>query len=90
MCSFRKYPHQLSVFAYLYLHHICMVCHHQDRCALAMFEILLHLHKSKEEDKDQESIQSSTIPDPGYQWESNKLTIRHHKREPRGQPFPSR
>ena len=28
--------------------------------------------------------------DPGYQWESNKLTIRHHKREPRGQPFPSR
>ena len=29
-------------------------------------------------------------PDPGYQWESNKLTVRHHKREPRGQPFPSR
>ena len=28
-----------------------------------------------------------TTPDPGYQWESNKLTIRHHKRE---QPFPSR
>ena len=25
-----------------------------------------------------------------HQWESNKLTIRHHKREPRGQPFPSR
>ena len=24
---------------------------------------------------------------PGYQWESNKLTVRHHKREPRGQPF---
>ena len=47
-------------------------------------------HYSKKEDKDQESIQSSTIPDPGYQFESNKLTIRHHKREPRGQPFPSR
>ena len=31
-----------------------------------------------------------TIPDPGYQWESNKLKIRHHKREPRGQPFPRR
>ena len=29
-------------------------------------------------------------PDPGYQWESDKLTVRHHKREPRGQPFPSR
>ena len=26
----------------------------------------------------EESIQSSTTSDPGYQWESNKLTIRHH------------
>ena len=43
--------------------------------------------KSKKEGKDQESIQSSTAPDTVYQWESNKLTIRHHKREPRGQPF---
>ena len=25
--------------------------------------------------KDQESIQSSTTPDPGYQWESDKLTL---------------
>ena len=25
-----------------------------------------------------------------YQWESDKLTVRHHKREPRGQPLPSR
>ena len=24
-----------------------MVCHHQDRCALEMFEILLHVHKRK-------------------------------------------
>ena len=39
---------------------------------------------------DQESIQSSTTPDPGYQWESDKLTVKHHKREPRGQPFLSR
>ena len=31
--------------------------------------------KSTKEGKDQESIQSSTTPDPGYQWESNKLTI---------------
>ena len=37
--------------------------------------------------KDQESIQSSTTPDPGYQWESDKLTIRHHKQEPRGKSF---
>ena len=40
--------------------------------------------------KDQESIQSSTTPDLGYQWESVKLTVIHNKREPRGQPFPSR
>ena len=43
------------------------------------------LMQSKENGKDQESIQSSTTPDPGYQWESNKLLVRHHKREPRGQ-----
>ena len=41
--------------------------------------------QSKKDGKDQESIQSSTTPGPGYQWESNKLTVRHHKREPRGQ-----
>ena len=28
--------------------------------------------------------------DPGYQWKRDKLTVRHHKREQRGQPFPSR
>ena len=44
-------------------------------------------HLSKKEDKDQESIQSSTTPDPGYQWEWDNFTIRHHKRGPRGQPF---
>ena len=45
------------------------------------------LIQSKKGAKDQESIQSSTTPDPGYQWESNKLTVtcRHHKRELRGQ-----
>ena len=48
------------------------------------------LYRSKKENKDQESIQLSTTPDPGYQWESDNVTIRHHKREPRGQPFPSR
>ena len=39
------------------------------------------LIQSKKDGKDQKSIQSSTIPDPGYQWESNKLTVRHHRRE---------
>ena len=42
------------------------------------------LIQSKKDDKDQESIQSSTTPDLGNQWESNKLKVRHHKREPRG------
>ena len=42
---------------------------------------------SKTEGKYQESIQSSTTPDPGYEWESTDVTIRHHKREPRGQVF---
>ena len=46
--------------------------------------------QSKKEGKYQESVQSCTTSDPGYQRESNKLTIRKHKREPRGQPFPSR
>ena len=48
---------------------------------------LLH---SEKEGNDQESIQSSTTPDSGYQWESENVTIRHHKRELIGQPFPSR
>ena len=46
--------------------------------------------QSKKEGKDHELIQSSTTPDPGYQWESDNVTFRHHKREPRGQPFPSK
>ena len=43
------------------------------------------LIQSKKDGKDPESIQSSTTPDPGYQLESNKLTVRHHKRELRSQ-----
>ena len=51
---------------------------------------LLFLMQSKKEGKYQESIQSSTTTDTGYQWECDNVTIRHHKREPRGQPYPSR
>ena len=47
-------------------------------------------YKSNKDGKDQESLQSSTTPDPGYQWENDNVTTRHHKREPRGQSFPSR
>ena len=48
--------------------------------------ILTRFIQSKKEGKDQESIQSSTTPDPGYQWERDNVTIKHHKREQRGQP----
>ena len=50
------------------------------------------LLQSKKNGKDEESIQSSTPPGPGYQCESDNFTItcRHYRREPRGQPFPSR
>ena len=54
------------------------------------FPFVVGVQQSKKEGKDHESIQSSTTPDSGYQWESENFTIRHHKREPRGQPFPSR
>ena len=43
------------------------------------------LIQSKKDGNDQESIQSNTTPDPGYKWESNKLTVRHHRRELRSQ-----
>ena len=46
--------------------------------------------QSKKGTKDQESIQSSTTPDPDTTWESDKNTIKHHKQEPIGQPFPIR
>ena len=46
--------------------------------------------ESKKGGKDQELIQSSTTPDPGYHMGSDTNTSKHHKQEPRGQPFPSR
>ena len=60
------------------------------KLARVAVDTVFYYIKSKKKGKDQESIQSSTTPDPGYQWGSDNLTIRHHKREPRGQPFPSR
>ena len=35
------------------------------------FNFIGRLYRSKKEGKDQELIQSSTTPDPGYQWESD-------------------
>ena len=56
----------------------------------SMFWVTKSSVESKKKGKDQESIQSITTPDPVYQWESDNFTIRHRKREPSGQPFPSR
>ena len=36
----------------------------------------IYVVQNKKEGKDQESIQSSTTPDLGYQWESDNFTIR--------------
>ena len=51
--------------------------------SILSFFIQILIEQSKKDGKDQESIQSSTTPDPWYQWESDNVTIRHHKREPR-------
>ena len=45
--------------------------------------------QSKKECKDQESIQSSTTADLGYQWESDNFTIRHHNESQEVSPFPA-
>ena len=37
----------------------------------------------------QESIQSSTTPDPGYQWESYKLTVDTTNESQEVSPFPA-
>ena len=39
--------------------------------------------------KDQESIQSSTTPDPGYKWESDKLTVDTTNESQEVSPFPA-
>ena len=44
-------------------------------------------NQSEKGGKDQESVQSSTTPDPGYHMGKWQNTIKHHKREPRGLPF---
>ena len=55
-----------------------------------IYRYIIIKYSSTKEGKDQESIQLSTTPDPGYQWKSDNVTKKHHKREPTGQRFPSR
>ena len=52
---------------------------HKTLCGIRCLTSQSTICKSKEEGKDQKSIQSSTTPDPGYQWESDNVTIRDHK-----------
>ena len=52
--------------------------------------MMLGYTESKKNGRNMESIQLSTTPDPGHQWESDNFTIRQQKWEPRGHPFPSR
>ena len=91
MASFLCYTGNLNLKKTLYMS--CFIAN-SSSCTTTELSIPLPSYltaiKSKKVCKDQESIQSSATPDPGYQWESDKLTVRHHKREPRGHSFPSR
>ena len=57
--------------------------------AIKSNSILTHVKISKKGGKDQESIQSSTTPDPGYQWESDKLTVDTTNESQEVSPFPA-
>ena len=46
--------------------------------------------QSKKDGKDQETIQSSTTPDPGYHMGKLQKYSKHLQQEPRGQLSPSR
>ena len=63
---------------------------------LSFFENIIDPYKkasdeNKKEDKDQESIQSSTIPDPEHHMgKVTKIHKTQQAKKPRGQPLPSR
>ena len=52
-------------------------------------KISSYAYRSKLGCKDQESIQSSTTPDPGYQWKSDKLTVDTTNESQEVSPFPA-
>ena len=73
-----------------YWHHkACRVmtnCHHKGQISPSYHHtnyriFFLRSLKGKREGKDQESIQSSTIPTQDTIWESNKSTRKHHIQE---------
>ena len=51
--------------------------------------IIQAVDEHKKEGIDQESIQSSTTPDPGYQWESDNVTIDITNESKEVSPFPA-
>ena len=60
-----SHSHRVT-FGHIELHLAKLLCGNYQTIAMIV---------SKKGCKDQESIQSSTTPDPGYQWESDKLTV---------------
>ena len=64
-----------------YLHYIIL---------LRMLVPTSGLRKSKKESKNQESIQSSTTPFPGYQMGKYQNRNKNHTQEPRGQQATAR
>ena len=89
-----RWKHHRRIFAPLFYYFTMVVLFQRKRKLFSLSWFLLYKIKLNSPArwgmKDQGSLRSSTTPDPGYQWESDILTVRHHKREPRGQPFPSR
>ena len=61
----------------------------QNCLCIFFFSQLCNIKKSKKGCNDQESIQSSTTPDPGYQWESDKLTADTTNESQEVSPFPA-
>ena len=66
-----------------------------DQMVSQIYPTELHLNNAnssdteiKKDSKDQDSIQTSTTPFPGYQMGKQQNHNKHHKQEPRGQPFP--
>ena len=88
-------PRACGIFLHPVTYNVLCVCcdiNHNDfmLCFIVFWNSIPKVYESKKNGKDQESIQSSTTPDPGYQWESDNFTISVHNQKPRGQPFPSR
>ena len=69
---------------------VLLICKNkEDPLKIKSTRVVTTNYKSKKWCKDQESIQSSTTPDPGYQWESDKLTEDTTNESQEVSPFPA-